>query len=310
MKKTIIYFIALLIGGNAVSQGCSDAGFCTAGSLKNVFYKNDSIKNSLNFSLNYSVGERGITIISPQFEPIVKVSDRSFVQIKIPYMIIDGNLGSNKGIGDVSLNYNYRIDSMIKPKISLTAGLKIPSGSAAVKTDGVSLPMPYQTSLGTTDILGGIKLDLIKGISVSLAFQIPMFNINQNKFDSSAFLYFKNQKNIETNKNYFISSNLKRKSDVMMRIDKVFKIKKINILTGLLPIYHLGNDKVNTSSLNQISLDGSHGLTLNFNANLNYRISKKSEINLAAAIPLITRKSRPDGLGRSMVTYFSFMYEL
>ncbi|NUM31935.1 MAG: hypothetical protein HUU47_06390 [Bacteroidetes bacterium] len=310
MKKILFSLIFAILIKYASAQGCSDAGLCTAGGLKPIFFTNDSLKSSLNFSLNFSIGENGTNIITPQFEPLVKVNENSFIQFKIPYLIINGNLGSSKGISDVSINYNYKFDSLIKYKLYLTCGVKIASGSASLKTDGICLPMTYQTSMGTTDFLGGLSLEIAKGLSVSLGLQVPMFNINQNKFDSAAFLYFKNEKKINDNQNYFISSKLKRKSDVMMRIDKTFAFKKNNISIGILPIYHLGKDKVNTTSLNNVLLSGSQGLTLNFNTSLNYKISDKSAVNFILAFPLITRKSRPDGLGRSIVTGISYKYVL
>lgn len=294
----------------AIAQGCSDAGLCTAGNLKTMNFKSDSIKNSLNFSITYSQGERGTEIIVPQFEPIVKTSENSFVQVKIPYIYINGKLSNTKGLGDVLINYNYNFDSVIKYKFSLTGGVKIASGSASLKSDGICLPMPYQVSLGTTDFIGGFRIFLKKNFTISLGIQIPMFNINQNSFDSAAFKFFGKRENLENSNNYFISSGLKRKSDLMMRIDKAFNFNKSSISVGILPIYHLGKDKVKTSNLNSVYDEKSNGLTLNINASGNIKISKKSNINIIAAMPLITRKSRPDGLTRKFVAMFSFNYEM
>lgn len=294
----------------ATAQGCSDAGFCTAGNLKTMNFKSDSIKNSLNFSITYSQGERGTEIVVPQFEPIVKTSENSFVQVKIPYIYINGKLSNTKGLGDVLINYNYNFDSVIKYKFSLTGGVKIASGSASLKSDGICLPMSYQVSLGTTDFIGGFRIFLKKNFTISLGIQIPMFNINQNSFDSAAFKFFGKRENLENSNNYFISSGLKRKSDLMMRIDKAFNFNKSSISVGILPIYHLGKDKVKTSNLNSVSDEKSNGLTLNINASGNIKISKKSNINIIAAMPLITRKSRPDGLTRKFVAMFSFNYEM
>ena len=294
----------------ATAQGCSDAGFCTAGNLKTMNFKRDSIKNSLNFSLNYSQGERGTVIIVPQFEPTVKTSEKSFVQLKIPYMYINGTLSNTKGLGDVIINYNYIFDSIIKYKFSATVGVKIASGSASLKSDGKCLPMPYQISLGTTDFIAGIKINFKHNLSVSLGLQIPMFNINQNSFDSSAFMFFSNRDSLENSKNYFISSGLKRKSDLMMRIDKVINFKKSRISLGILPIYHLGKDEVKTSNLNSVFDEDSKGITLNANTGINFMVSKKSSLNFIAAIPLVVRKSRPDGLTRKFIAMFSFNYEM
>lgn len=310
MEKIIIYIFAMLFCIKASAQGCSDAGFCTAGSLKTININSDSIKNSLNFSLNYSQGERGTVIIVPQFEPTVKTSENSFVQIKIPYFYINGKLSNTKGLGDVLINYNYIFDSVVKYKFSLTGGVKIASGSASLKSDGICLPMPYQVSLGTTDFIGGFRIFLKQNFTISLGIQIPIFNINQNSFDSAAFKFFGKRDNLENSNNYFISSGLKRKSDLMMRIDKTFIFNKSSVSIGLLPIYHLGKDEVKTNNLNNVFDKKSKGLTLNINAGGNIKISNKLNTNIVAAMPLITRKSRPDGLTRKFIAMFSFNYEM
>src|SRR5690349_22543853 len=84
-----------------MSQGCSDAGFCTMGAMKpdQPFNKNIPIKlRSMELSFY-----RGTTTLSPVI--YVGTLDMSFsivdektsVQVKLPYQAVKGNLGSTSG---------------------------------------------------------------------------------------------------------------------------------------------------------------------------------------------------------------------
>lgn len=306
------FFLTILLFGillKSNGQGCSDAGFCTAGNFKNQS-TNDSIKNSLGFSFGYAIGEQGTTIITPQFEPQIKISDKSIVQIKIPFQYIKGDLGNNKGLGDVIFTYSYTLDSIGNNPLTFSVGTRIAIGTASFTKDNIPMPMPYQVSLGTTDLIIGARVQLKKGFSVSLGYQQPLFNRNQNGFDSAAFKNLKLLNKLPNEDNYFISSYLERKGDIMLRLDKNFIIKKATVSIGILPIYHLGKDKAKINKGTTVSLENSQGLTLNVNAGIYYKVSSKLEISTIAATPLIVRKSRPDGLTRALVLLPALRYTL
>lgn len=307
-----LFFLLLISAGiiyNAKGQGCSDAGFCTAGSIKPSI-KNDSIRNSLGFTFSYAKGERGTTVITPQFEPQFKVSDRSMVQIKIPFVFIKGSIGSINGIGDVILSYNYKLDSVLRNPVVLTIGTRIATGTSSYKNDSISMPMPYQVSLGTTDLILGARMELKKGFSLSIAYQQPLANRNQNGFDSAAYKNLMKSNGLKADENYFISSYLERKGDLLLRIDKLFTFKKGVISIGLLPIYHLGNDKARINKATTITVENSKGLTLNANVGMYYKLNKKLELSAIAAAPVIVRQSRPDGLTRSFIFLPGLRYNL
>ncbi len=311
MKKVFLIFWSLLSTHFLIAQGCSDAGFCTAGSLK-PSGQSDSIKNVLGFTLGFAVGEQGTTYLTPQFEPSIKVSEKSQIQIKIPAHIIKGELGNNSGLGDVILTYNYQWKTLKKwnTPVSFVIGTRIATGTSSFNKDNIGLPMPYQLSLGTTDLIVGAKLNFAGSWSVSLGIQNPIFNRNQNGFDSLAFQTLAKNKNLKDEENYFLSANLKRKGDLMLRIDKQFKIKHTMINLGFLPIYHLGNDEADQKKSNSMALKGSAGLTLNFNTSVYYKINPRLEIMATAATPLIVRESRPDGLTRALVLLSGLYYTL
>jgi len=309
--KTILSLIICLFSSfSANSQGCSDAGFCTAGNIKPNNQSDKTFKNSIGFTLGFALGEQGTQIITPQFEPNIRINDRSMVQLKIPMVLIKGDLATVSGLGDAILTYNYLFDSLSTYPIMITAGTRIATGTASSKNENIALPMPYQLSLGTTDFILGAKIELKKGFSISLAYQQPVFNRNQNGFDSAAFKSLAKEEALLPEDNFFISSNLKRRGDVMVRIDKAFKTKNAFITLGLLPIYHLGKDEVEIAKNKTIELEGSQGLTLNLNTSVYYKLSSKTELSLILAMPLIVRESRPDGLTRSFVSVLGFRYFL
>lgn len=306
IKHYLCLILSILYFQQSYSQGCSDAGFCTAGSIKPGSSTTEKMQNSVGISLGFGIGEQGTTIFTPQLEPQLKVNDRSLVQIKIPFVQINGELGKISGLGDVIVSYNYLWDTTGKLPLTLTIGTRIATGTASQRVNTIPLPMPYQTSLGTTDLILGARLDLKKGFSISFAYQQPLFNRNQNGFDSTAF----NALNLEDSENYFLSSELKRKGDVLLRIDKMFKGKKTNYTLGILPIVHLGKDQIKNEQNEWVKLEGSQGLTVNINGSIAYKLSVKTEISLIAAMPIAIRQSRPDGLTRAIVSAISLRYQL
>jgi len=306
IKLYLILVLSLLFYHQSHSQGCSDAGFCTAGSIKPGSSNTEKMQNSVGISLGFGIGEQGTTIITPQLEPQLKVNDRSLVQVKIPFVQINGDLGKISGLGDVILSYSYLWDTTGKLPLMLTVGTRIATGTASQRANNIPLPMPYQTSLGTTDLILGARLGLKKGFSISFAYQQPLFNRNQNGFDSTAF----NALNLEDSKNYFLSSELKRKGDVLLRIDKMFKGKKTNYTMGVLPIFHLGKDQIRNEQNQWVKLEGSQGLTVNINGSIVHKLSDKTELSLIAGMPIAIRQSRPDGLTRAFVSVLGLRYLL
>lgn len=78
------------------------------------------------------------------------------MQLKVPYLSVSGNLGSTSGLGDPALTASYAFIKKDEERLDGLVGVKVPSGDANTRSAGLSLPMPYQTSLGTTDLLLGI----------------------------------------------------------------------------------------------------------------------------------------------------------
>src|SRR5690606_37306645 len=135
-------------------------------------------------------------------------------------------------------------------------GVKLPLADGDMRKEGLGLPMPYQSSLGTTDVITGVTLS--DGTwQFSLGWQQPLTKANENSFDPD-------QWSVSEAFDYFPSYMLKRRADVLLR--GVFGgniSRKLSGSGGLLAIYHVGEDEYRDSEMNYVRLKGSDGLTLN-----------------------------------------------
>lgn len=308
MKKIIlravicIYFIPL----HAKSQGCSDAGFCTIGNLKPQSVVDTSFKHSASLSFTYGIGEQKTNIIQIIPELEFRVFKNNSVQVKIPYTSVTGNLGSNSGVGDLALSITQILKQTESTILNFTLGFKFPSGAADYGNniaDGFPLPMPYQTSLGTTDLILGASL-IYRKWNFALGFQGILSDKNNNMFLKSNVLPPTN----ENAKKYFESSQLRRGNDALLRIERKFELKKVTLSLGILNIIHLQKSSIVDSTGVRVNVIGSDGLTVNVTGIMHYEISKQTLLNFSFGVPTIVRDARPDGLTRKLVLTTGLKY--
>ena len=302
-RKIIFLFISFLITiqYQVKSQGCSDAGFCSIGTLQSQNLADTNFINNFKFVLSYGQGEQGTTImqIIPEFE--FSFLNNNAIQIKAPYFFINGKIGNNNGVGDISFSITQTLVKQDKLKFSITAGTKIATGKSNAAINNLALPMPYQTSLGTNDIILGTSLQYRKWI-LGFGFQGVLSNKNENRYLHSLWV------NNSDGQKYFESNFLDRGNDALLRIEKSLNIKKLSFSTGLLAIYHLQNSSIIDDSGNRSEVENSKGLTLNITGNGQYNFSYRSGFNLTFGFPIIVREARPDGLTRHFVVSSSFIY--
>lgn len=302
------FFIALLFFSYniAYSQGCSDAGFCTAGTLKGNGTVHEDKDNQFNaFSLTFGVGngERKTTVLSPQIEYMRSLNNHSFFELKLPYYIASGDAGDNSGIGDPIVTYVNNFTEKNNFRLSFSAGARIGIAKTnATNKQHHSMPMVYQPGLGTTDIILGLSVAYKQFLSFAMGYQQPLFQYNNNG-------YLRNQYPTETEayKSYADSRMLQRKGDVLLRASAYYNVKKFRLSAGPLLIYHLGEDKATDINNQTFSIKGSSGVTLNVTAGLQY-VMKDIILDCGLGAPLITRDVRPDGLTRSWVVMPKISY--
>lgn len=289
MKKSIV--ILLLIASSvALAQGCSDAGICTIGT---AFQNNgEELKNSIEFATIYGVGEADITYISPYISYTRKFNQKIALSAKITFSSANGSFGTRAAFGDAYLIGNYTFKEKNNTQWSVITGWKFPFTASNLKINEFSLPLDYQSGLGTFDLLLGGNLKYLKW-DFNTALQIPVFNNNKNSYFA--------EYSATTD---FLSTNLfKRKSDALFRATYTFKInnKKLTFKPNILAIYHLGKDSYETIFGQRQTIENSDGLTINGNLVTNYRIGTQSNLELSLATPFVVREIRPDGLTRSFV---------
>lgn len=304
-KKFILIFIGFcMYCQNSKAQGCSDAGFCTIGGLAHQEMPDSTqtrnFKNSAKLSFSYGLGEQNTSIYQIITDAEIKFIKNYSVQFKIPYVYANGNLGSNNGMGDLVVSFNGKYRLKNKAVLNATIGGKFPTGKTDDGSASLSLPMPYQTGLGTYDLILGASLQFQQW-NFGAGYQRVLKNQNKNNFlYGETLLPVKNA--------YFESNLLDRGDDALLRIERNFKIRKVNLSVGLLGIYRLQKDKITWIDGKQGELDGSRGLTLNITGTAQYEFSGRTGMALMFGAPVLVREVRPDGLTRELVTTLSFQF--
>lgn len=295
LKIFVLFACMYSLPDEILAQGCSDAGFCTLNSFKP---KEQSDFGS-QFKLGASLGkaDQAIQTIGAFVEFDKQIGAKFGFDVKLTALSQNGNQISNFGLSDLYVNTNYRIGE----KSRLTLGVKIPLSDGNVKENEKSLPMDYQPSLGTYDLILGATTSLI-GIQLAAAVQFPL---TQNKNE-----YFSTQYPTGTALGAFQTTNkFKRSGDIMLRVSYPINMGgKLSITPSVLPIYHLANDKYTDISGAERVIAGSHGLTLNGNLYFDYLLSDKSAVQLNVGAPFVVRDARPDGLTRSFIATLEYRF--
>ncbi len=248
LTLVFVFFISILLASQlSYAQGCSDAGFCTMGALKpdQKFAKKTVIKlRSIEISQYYGLTKFKDHILATNLDINVGLSAKSTLQFKMPYQYVSGPLGDTQGVGDISISFTRNMVTKEKYQIGLTIGAKIPTNNSNKTTtrNGVELPLPmyYQTSLGTYDLVIGGSLVTKKWL-FGLGIQQVIINANENTFLWGKWRTFAPEMRSLSDP-YPVSKNLARGTDIMLRIERNFRFSNYNFSVGLLPIYRLNDD--------------------------------------------------------------------
>jgi hypothetical protein len=215
-----------LIAFPAFNQGCSDAGFSKKINLK---------LNSMELSFY-----RGTTTLTPIVKSVTAdlnftLNSKNTFQVKLPYQWVDGRLASTTGMGDISLCYTRNLINKETFSVNLSFGAKIPTNSSDKtvfsKTLDKDLPLPmyYQTSLGTYDGIAGISVITRKWLFAT-GIQIP-FNENKNQFLWGR--WSGSDVSMAYIEEYSRANELKRGTDVMLRVERNFRFSRLNFSVGM-----------------------------------------------------------------------------
>ncbi|MBS1557607.1 MAG: hypothetical protein JST69_02670 [Bacteroidetes bacterium] len=317
--RWVFFILTFLIFESLFSQGCSDAGFCTMGAMKpdQPYSQFNKIKlRTIEFSQYYGITHFNNHIWVSTLEANISLGDKYVVQAKVPYQISSGHLGTYQSLSDISLSLTRKVISTDYFDLNITIGTKIPSNNGdRQQFQGRSLPMYYQTSLGTHDLILGASIISRKWL-LAVGYQQAL-TPNQN-----GFWWGEWKKNDPADTSYILryaqSNNLSRGKDIMVRLERNFRFSRFNASIGLLPIYRLTRDIVavvpnpsdplNPSLFTNKKTVGSDGLALSAIYTLGYHFNVNSSVKLLVGNRIVQREKNPDGLSRELVTSFTYSY--
>jgi hypothetical protein len=288
----LIYMICFVFTPFVVhSQGCSDAGFCTIHSIKPHGKDSTTSHNVIKLGMSYGIAQHGISVISPTLEYRHTFGKKLALTSKFLYAIRSGELATTSHFSDAIISIDYAVSARFK----IIVGSKIPFNDGNIKHNDLPLPMGYQTSLGTLDVIAGIAFQY-KKLQMMAAFQQP---IQQNNNQFTATLYPSH-----TASKYFNTTGYQRSGDILLRIGSYlsFKRPQWKLFYSALPIFHLQNDQYKNAEGNLESIQNSQGLTLNLSAFLQYKPSQRNVWEISSGFPVIAREVRPDGLAQFALT--------
>lgn len=291
----IILLVVLFCGIENIvfSQGCSDAGFCSVGSLGDHatdFNIEDSLQSekkmhSYRITQAIALGEDKVLIIGSVLDVYLQLTNMIQFQIRGPLNMARKGEVKTVALGDIFLINTIKVFDKNKHAFYGNIGVKLPTNQANLTYKDSILPMVYQSSLGSVDLIFGANYNYkhkIGVLSAGFGYQQPIKHINYNKNPTSL--------------------NLIRKPDVLLRVDETFNIKrKWDLGIGILGIFHTKNDTRLNGLGDREDIIGSQGLTLNLTGIVNWYISKNIEIGSTFGVPVLVRDARPDGLTRKFV---------
>ncbi len=294
------------------AQGCSDAGLCSI-NLSDKDSTSDETKFTFGLSNTTGVGDESVLINSTGIELGANYSDFGIIA-KIPFTFTTGTLGQTNGLGDLTVLISSRLLTTEDFSLSLAGGAKLATNNSdLLNEDDRSMPMVYQTSNGTNDIILLLAANFDNWV-ISSGVQIPL-NRNENSFINNSALvepipghsdeYYMNWQHYQSSRNF------KRGSDIMLKIEKYFAVEDdLKFMAGVLPVYRLSESIYENSSGEDVTIMNTDGLTLNIIAGLNYKVTEKHTFGLNIGFPLVTREIRADGLTRALVASLDFKFEL
>lgn len=299
-------FLCYVSASNLQAQGCSDAGFCTMGAMKPDQHFNQRVKlrlRSIELSQYLGTTKFDNLILAYTVDFNIGFNDKTSLQVKLPYQYAEGRLGKNHGLGDVSLSFSYNLVNKEHFQVNATLGTKIPTGTPDTRsTSGRALPMYYQNTLGTYDLIAGISI-ISRNWLLAAGYQRALNSV-ENQF---VWGEWAGTDNFIWARHYPMARKLFRGDDFMLRAEYNLRFSRFNFNTGLLAIYRPTQDKI-TMGERTINVDGSDGLALTYLAGVGFKFNTRSAIKVGTGFRLIRRAHNPDGLSREFVNTIGYVF--
>ena len=290
MKK-ILFCLLVVPFFNMYSQGCSDAGICTVDNMKSHSIDTLDYKNAIKVGVNYGMSYEDINVFGSYLAYNRKVSNKVDIDLRLTYFNQFTDEISSSALSDAIVSSNFKLSDDLKA----TLGFKIPFTDGNLKENGVALPMDFQPSLGTFDLILGISKRVNK-FNFILGYQQPLTQ-NDNEYFAPV------------NSRFSSTNNFKRAGDLLFRAVYNYNIsERFSFSPSLLPIYHVKEDKYTDVFNIEQNINGSSGLTLNANLYFNYKLNQTQSLEFSLGGPLAVRDVRPDGLTRGFVANLEYKF--
>lgn len=316
--SAICLSLAITMAGsvNVMAQGDSDPGMSTLGALRNSpalmigDEDNENMRGHFSLGHTFAKGERDIVLNIPQVEariPLMGWNTAGYFDVKLPIYSAKGELWDAWGVGDLSVSYTHMFPGIKDWLIQTTLGTKIGLTTADLN-DGQtrSLPMSYQNSLGSTDVILGVSATWLQYFTAAVGYQQPVYRYNENGYQASDPVNDLSYSRDE----YTVASKLYRQGDLMARLEGHYGGKRAGISGGGLAFYHLANDLYTDRAGYVREINGSSGLTVNIQGNVYIRLGRYGsyKFDISGSVPVVERDIKPDGLGRSWMLMPRFTY--
>ncbi|MCF6351642.1 MAG: hypothetical protein L3J06_01390 [Cyclobacteriaceae bacterium] len=316
LKNLILFTAVVLISCQAYGQGCSDAGFCTMGAMKPDQAYNKKVKLKLrSIELSYYQGQTTLTPVVTviNLDAGFSITKNLSGQIRLPYYSVKGNFANTSAIGDISLSLTQRLIDTENFDLSATIGTKIPTNNSAIKssgkrvpgTEGLVLPMYYQTSLGSVDFVAGASLISSKWL-IATGVQMALTANNNTWFADEWVGIYPSEEYVRL---YDDANLLKRGTDIMLRVERNFRFSKYSFNVGLLPIFRITKDQiVDRDTQEYVKLEGSTGMALTALAGAAYNFNINNTVKFTYGQKITVRDVNPDGLTRNNVLIVAYLF--
>ncbi len=309
LPLTVGFFLFAHLISNA--QGCSDAGFCTMGAMRpnqSFSSKKTAVKvRSIELLQYVGVTKFDDVIMTSLADLNVGIGKKGSLQFKLPYTFVSGPLANTNGFSDIVCSYTHVLLMKRTFQVSGTLGGKLPTNNSnLLSSDNRALPMYYQSSLGTYDLVFGLALVSRKWL-LATGYQMP-FNQNGSQF---TWAQWNGSELKPVAVEYPPSWNLKRGNDIMFRVERNFRSTKWNAYVGLLTIYRINEDVISkVTADNRVEVANTTGAAVTALFGVGYRFSTALAIKAMYGDKLINRETNPDGLSREYVTSLSLEIRL
>jgi hypothetical protein len=119
-----------------------------------------SLHSTIGLSTSFGLGEADgffVPIWTTQLESQLRLSPTTYANLRIPFQVAHGNLATTYGLGDIAVSISQVLQQNDIQKTTFTLGALLPTNDANKTDEGKGLPMLYQTSLGSYDLIVGVS---------------------------------------------------------------------------------------------------------------------------------------------------------